>query len=77
METAKQKPTNCKTLKNLLIMAREYISIEEAIQRGYTHASNDEGKTYPLKSMDSLDTLEYHYVVVDGVIDDDGLMLSF
>lgn len=58
-------------------MAREYISIEEAMQRGYTHAANSEGETYPLKSMDSLDTLDYPYVVVNGVIDDDGLMLSF
>jgi len=58
-------------------MAREYISIEEAMQRGFTHAANDEGKTYPLKSMDSLDTIDYPYVVVNDVIDDDGLMLSF
>lgn len=58
-------------------MARRYISIEEAVREGYTHAANEEGKTYPLKSMDSLDTLDYPYVVVNGKISDDGLMLSF
>lgn len=58
-------------------MARQYISIQEAINKGYTHAANEAGHTYPLKSMDSLDTLDYPYVVVDGKISDDGLMLAF
>jgi len=38
------------------------MTINEAIKAGYTHATNDLNDTYPLKSMDGIDTIEYNYV---------------
>ena len=60
-------------------MARQYLTPEKAIELGYTHAANEDGKTRPLTKLveDELEIIDYPYLVVDGKIDDDGIHLCF
>lgn len=57
-------------------MARTYLTIVEALEAGYTKAADEDGRWVFIKNMDELDILDTPYIVVDGVIDDDGLFLK-
>jgi len=54
-----------------------YLTIKQALEQGWDRASDENGKMKLIKNMDELDIIDYPYIVVEGIIDDDGLQLCF